>query len=176
MDKIINSLFNKIVYGIGTLRAFFWGLFLKQIGSRVDIMAGVIIMSPQNVSIGHDVLLNKDTKIGGQNGVKIGNYVMLSYNVNLVSENHAYQHPELPIKKQGYFGGPIEIESDVWVGANAVILPNVKIGRGAIVAANAVVTKDVEEFAIVGGVPAKVIGVRENKELEYKLGRARLFQ
>ena len=117
-------------------------------------------MSPQKVEIGHDVLLNADTKIGGQLGVKIGNYVQLAYNVNIVTVNHAYQNPNLPIKKQGEFGGPVIIENDVWVGANAVILPNVRIGRGAIIGANAVVNRNVKPYSIVGGVPAKFIKFR----------------
>ncbi len=173
MGKRINKIINTILFIIGRTRAFFWSFLLKNIGHSVDIMSGVIIMSPQNVQIGHDVLLNAGTKIGGQKGVRIGNYVQLSYNVNLVSENHAYHNPSLPIKTQGYFGGPIDIGSDVWVGANAVILPNIKIGKGAIVAANAVVTKDVEPYAIVGGVPARLIkyrfkrkDIKEAKEID----------
>lgn len=121
-------------------------------------------MSPQKVEIGHDVLLNVGTKIGGQSGVKIGNYVQLGYNVNIVSVNHAYQNPNLPIKKQGVFGGQIIIEDDVWIGANSVILPKVIIGKGAIVGANAVVTKNVRPYSIVGGVPAKFIKFRFSKK------------
>ncbi len=120
-------------------------------------MSGVVIMSPHKVEIGHHTLLNKDTKIGGQCGVKIGNYVMLSYNVNLVSEDHSYESPNLPIKKQGFNGGPISIEDDVWIGANAVIMPNVRIGKGAIVGSNAVVTKNIAPYTIVGGIPARFI-------------------
>ena|SRR5579872_6475577 len=156
----MNLLFNKSVYFLGWLRSWFWGHFLKQIGERVYIMQRVKIMSPRKVSIGHDVLLNEDVKIGGQCGVTIGNYVLIGYNVNLVSENHAYQNYLLPIMQQGYFGGPIVIEDDVWIGANAVILPNIKVGKGAIVGANAVVTKNVEPYTIVGGVPAKKIKYR----------------
>lgn len=127
-------------------------------------MSGVIIMSPRKVEIGHDVLLNADTKIGGQAGVTIGNYVQLSYNVNIVSVNHAYQDPTVPIKKQGEYGKSINIEDDVWIGANVVILPGVTVGRGAIVAANAVVVHDVAPYSIVGGIPAKLIKFRFNKD------------
>ena len=63
-----------------------------------------------------------------------------------------------------------------FIGPRVIILPGVKIGTGAVVAAGAVVTKDVEDYAIVGGVPAVKIGERKNKNLHYKLGRARLFQ
>ncbi|KKQ96441.1 MAG: Acetyltransferase, partial [Candidatus Woesebacteria bacterium GW2011_GWA1_39_12] len=70
----------------------------------------------------------------------------------------------------------VEIKDYVFIGPRAIILPGVSIGRGAVVAAGAVVTKNVPDFAIVGGVPAKVIGERKNKNLNYRLGRARLFQ
>jgi len=71
---------------------------------------------------------------------------------------------------------PVQIEDYVFIGPRAIILPGVKIGKGAVIAAGAVVTKDVSDFEIVGGVPAKVIGERKNKNPNYKLGRARLFQ
>ena len=71
---------------------------------------------------------------------------------------------------------PVEIEDYVFVGPRAIILPGVKVGKGAVIAAGAVVTKNVDDFTIVGGVPAKVIGERKNKNPDYKLGRARLFQ
>jgi maltose O-acetyltransferase len=72
--------------------------------------------------------------------------------------------------------GEVEIGDYVFIGPRVIILPGVKIGKGAVVAAGAVVTKDVEAFSIVGGVPAKPIGERKLKELNYRLGRARLFQ
>ncbi|MCR4305614.1 MAG: acyltransferase, partial [Candidatus Daviesbacteria bacterium] len=71
---------------------------------------------------------------------------------------------------------PVEIGDYVFIGPRAIILPGVKIGKGAVVAAGAVVTKNVQENMIVGGVPAEVIGERKVKDLHYKLGRARLFQ
>ncbi|KKQ40688.1 MAG: Acetyltransferase [Microgenomates group bacterium GW2011_GWC1_37_8] len=70
----------------------------------------------------------------------------------------------------------VEIGDYVFVGPRAIILPGVKIGRGVIVGAGAVVTKDVPDYSIVGGIPAIVIGERKNKNLNYRLGRARLFQ
>ena len=71
---------------------------------------------------------------------------------------------------------PVIIEDYVFIGPRAIILPGVTLGKGAVVAAGAVVTKDVEPFSIVGGVPAKVIGEREPKELHYRLGRAAWFR
>ncbi len=163
MYRIANFIYNNWAGIAGQTRAFLWSFFLKKIGSKVYIMKGTKIMSPQKVEIGHNVLLNEGVKIGGQIGITIGNYVQISYNVNLVSADHSYENHLLPILKQPLNGGLIEIEDDVLIGANAVVLPGVKIGKGAIVGANAVVTKDVEPYAIVGGVPAKIIKYRFNK-------------
>ncbi len=71
---------------------------------------------------------------------------------------------------------PVEIKDYVFIGPRVIIMPGVTIGRGAVVAGGAVVTADVADFAIVGGVPAKVIGERKNRDPKYRLGRARLFQ
>ncbi len=162
---MVNKISKIILNLASVLRVLIWSVFLKKIGHSITIMNDVIIMSPQKVEIGHHVLLNSGTKIGGQNGVIIGNHVLLSYNVNIVSEDHAYDNPLLPTKSQGYKKtGPIIIEDDVWIGANAVIMPNINIGRGAIVGANAVVTKNVEPYTIIGGVPAKLIKFRFKKQ------------
>jgi len=71
---------------------------------------------------------------------------------------------------------PVTIEDYVFIGPRAIILPGVTVHKGAVVAAGAVVTKDIPEFMIVGGVPAKEIGQRENKNPNYKLGRAAWFR
>lgn len=156
----MNYLYNTYTYVLSRIRSLFWGIFLKKIGNRVEIRNRVKIMSPNKVEIGDDVLINSDTKIGGQCEVKIGNGVLISYNVNLLSQSHEYKNPNIPIRKQGYYGGPLIIEDDVWLGANVVVFPNVKIGKGAIVGANSVVTKDVAPYTIVGGIPAKFIKSR----------------
>jgi maltose O-acetyltransferase len=71
---------------------------------------------------------------------------------------------------------PVSIDDYVFIGPRAIILPGISIGKGAVVGAGAVVTKDVEPFAIVGGVPAKVIGKRNNTDPQYRLGRAAWFR
>lgn len=164
MNGLINKTFRLLVHSLSYIRTQFWRIFVKKIGKNVDIMGGVIIMSPQKLVIGHDVLINAYSVIGAQRGITIGNYVMLGYHVNLASVGHSYTNPNLPIKLQGEYGAPITIEDDVWIGANATILPGVKIGKGAIVGANAVVTKNVNPYSIVGGIPAKHIKYRFSKK------------
>lgn len=94
-------------------------------------------------------------------GIKIGNDVMIAPHCVFAAGNHEYRNLDLPMIKAGSFSnGPIIIEDDVWIGANCTITDNVKIGKGAVIAANSVVNKDVAPYDIVGGVPAKKISSR----------------
>lgn len=94
-------------------------------------------------------------------GVRAGNYVMFGPGVVIIGKDHLFDKPGVPVIFSGRPPAAVTlIDNDVWVGANATIIAGVQIGRGAIVAAGAVVTRDVPEYSIVGGVPAKVIGMR----------------
>jgi len=81
--------------------------------------------------------------------------------VSLIASGHAYQRRDLPINKQGTANAAgLTIGDDVWIGANAVVLPGVVVGTGAVIAAGAVVTADVPPYAVAAGVPARVVGER----------------
>ncbi|MGB6882191.1 MAG: acyltransferase, partial [Microgenomates group bacterium] len=103
--------------------------------------------------------------------LKIGSHVDIASSVMIYNSEHDIESHDFSAREE-----PVEIGDYCFIGPRVIILPGVKIGKGAVVAAGAVVTKDVPKFAIVGGVPAKVIGERKNKNLKYRLGRARLFQ
>jgi len=92
--------------------------------------------------------------------VEIKNQVRIAPRCNIVSNNHRFKDKDKPIMEQGMDNKPVFIDNDVWVGINVTILPGVRIGKGSIVAAGSVVTKDVEAGSVVGGVPAKVIKMR----------------
>ncbi len=109
-----------------------------------------------NVSFNSRVMINSDC--GGE--ITIGSDVLIGPGVIMRSSNHAFKDSTKPIREQGHIAGRITIEDDVWIGAGAIILPDVKIGRGAIVAAGAVVSKDIEAKSIFGGVPARFIKER----------------
>ena len=89
--QLVNKAYNTIVYGIGRWRAMVWKLFLKRMGERVELMGGVMITSPQMVTIGNDVRINKDVKIIGQFGVTIGDHVTIGFNAILTSADHNYE-------------------------------------------------------------------------------------
>lgn len=108
-----------------------------------------------------DVLIGDYTRIGLHNTVIgpviIGSHVNLAQGVVVTALNHNFSDKSLRIDQQGISTRPVVISDDVWVGANAVILPGVTIGTHAVVAAGAVVTKDVPPHTVVAGVPAKVV-------------------
>lgn len=99
--------------------------------------------------------------VGCSGFIEIGNRVLIGPRVSLLAENHNFGEEGRPIKEQGVTRGYIRIEDDCWLGSGCMVMSNVTIGRGSIVAAGAVVTKDVEPNSIVGGVPAKLIRKRE---------------
>ena len=99
--------------------------------------------------------------IGCSGYIEIGNDVMMGPRCNLLAENHAFDRTDLPMNRQGVVRGTIVIEDDVWLGANCSITSGVRIGRGSIIAAGAVVTHDVPPWSIAGGVPARIIRSRK---------------
>lgn len=112
------------------------------------------------ILIGDNLSLNTNVQIGSSGGkVVIGNDVLIGPNVVIRAADHGLSRESL-IRDQAHVGGVITIEDDVWIGANAVILKDVKLGRGCVVAAGAVVASEVEPYVIVGGIPAKKIGER----------------
>lgn len=101
--------------------------------------------------------------MGAGGGITIGNYVLIGQCVNIHSENHIYHDPDRLIREQGVTYKGVIIEDDVWIGSKVTILDGVKIGRGAVIGAGAVVTRSIRPYSIAVGVPAKIIGERRRK-------------
>ena len=151
----------KIIYRLGGMK----------IGSGSTIHIGVKFYEPKNIIIGQDSIIGEGCVLDGRDELVIGNHVALATDVMIYNSQHdANDENFTAINK------PVNIEDYVFVGPRAIILPGVKIGKGAIIAAGAVVTKDVPRFSIVAGIPAEIIGERKIKDLQYKLGRPRLFR
>lgn len=108
-----------------------------------------------------DVIIGDYTRVGLHNTiigpVTIGNHVNLAQGITVTALNHNFSEADKRIDEQGVSTGQVVIGDDVWIGANAVVLPNVSIGRHCVIAAGAVVTKDVPDGCVVAGVPAKII-------------------
>lgn len=117
---------------------------------RVTLLPGVKVIAPHNVCFGEDVLISHRCWLQGGGGLQIGSRVMLGPDVMLITANH-------DLATRLTTPAPVVIEDDVWIGAKSVVLPGVRVGHGAIIAAGAVVTKDVPPNVVVGGVPARVL-------------------
>lgn len=125
------------------------------LGERVWIEAPLQVSYGYNVTFGDDVFVNVGFTLVDDIEVTIGSRVMIAPNVTVTVTGHPI-HPELR-SGMAQFSAPVVIEDDVWIGAHVVILPGVTIGAGSVVAAGAVVTKDVPPGTVVGGVPARVL-------------------
>ncbi len=141
-------------------------LFSQLIGAPVDESFGLFppfyADCGKNIHIGKQVFINMGCKFQDQGGIYIGDGALIGHNVVLATLNHA----KSPKDRGTMLPAPIHIGKHVWVGSNSTILPGVTIGDGAIVAAGAVVSKDVPENAIVGGVPATILRYLNEEELQ----------
>jgi len=154
-----------------SIRKLFYRAAGVKIGKNSFIHMGARFYLPRGVSIGDGTVIGDHCFMDGRASLKIGNNVDIASDVMIYNSEH-------DINSEGFdpIEEPVEIEDYVFVGPRVIILPGVKIGKGAVAGAGAVVTKNVAPFKVVGGVPAKEIGERKNKNPNYKLGRARLFQ
>jgi len=131
-----------------------------RLGSRVALRRGVIIGGGGELTVGTRTSINEGAIISATLSVTIGEDCMLAPRVYVLDVDHRFDSRELPIARQGYLKAPVVIEDDVWIGAQAVITRGVRIGRGAIIGANSVVTKDVPPYSIAAGIPARVVKQR----------------
>lgn len=134
------------------------------IGDRVCIGKAFLGVVPgARLFIGHGTSINDYVILSANYGIEIGSNVMIAERVSIHDFDHQYASTEVPMNSQGVTGAPVKIGDDVWVGCGAVILKGVTIGRGAIIGANAVVIRDIEEYAVAVGVPARTIKRRDGK-------------
>lgn len=123
---------------------------------------GVVIKGTSVLEIGARSYIGEYSVIGCNAGIRIGQDVMIAAAVTIRDTDHNFARLDIPMNQQGVTSQPIEICDDVWIGHGATILKGVTIGQGAIIAAGAVITSDVAPHDIVGGVPGRVIGGRQN--------------
>lgn len=161
-----------------SLRRLYYRLFGMTIGRGSTIHMMARIYDPAHITIGEGTLIGERATLDGrkqlphsQGGLTIGSHVDIASEVMIWTSEHDIHAEDMrPVE------AAVTIEDYVFIGPKAIILPGITIGRGAVVAAGAVVTKNVTPGTIVAGVPAKEIGTRNITEYRYRLGRPRLFQ
>lgn len=131
------------------------------IGSNSYFSSYCIIKTHEGwIKIGDNCTVNNYAILYGQGGLEIGDDVRISASVMIIPMNHIFEDPDIPIWKQGIKAIGIKIEDDVWIGAGAIILDGVTIGKGSVIGAGAVVTKNIPQYSIAVGIPARVIKKR----------------
>jgi acetyltransferase-like isoleucine patch superfamily enzyme len=132
-----------------------------RIGDESHILSYAMLLGfGGNIAIGQHCTVHPFCILYGGGGLQIGDSVRIAAHTVIMPSNHVFENPETPIRLQGIQAEGIIIKDDVWLGTGARILDGVTIGKGSIVGAGAVVTKDVPEYAIVTGVPARITGWR----------------
>lgn len=154
--------FSPYSLGSGKLRRLCAKGMFKSCGKNVNIEHGAFFGGGREIEIGDNSAIGLNARISGP--LSIGSDVMMGPNVSIYTQNHETENIYKPMRLQTAPKEKVTIGSDVWIGANAIILPGVTIGNGVIIGAGAVVTRDVPDMAIVGGVPAKVIKMREERK------------
>ena len=142
-----------------------------RIGDNVSILrntiiecTGVIRNLGEGLYVGNNVGIAQNCFIQVRGKVVIGNDVIFGPGVSIFSENHKFDDPDLPVSVQGEVRKGVNVGDGVWIGARSVILDGVHIGRNSIIAAGSIVNKDVPAYAIVGGVPARIIRTRKDND------------
>ena len=146
------------------LRRLYLRFKLKSIGSNTYFLRGCEIRNGKNISIGNNCVINKNVLLDGRGGnLIIGDNVDIAQEVNIWTLEHDVQSTN-----HQSVGGEVVIEDFVWIASRATILPGTNLKKGCVVASCALVTKNIQSYMIVGGVPAKEIGKR-NKNIDYTL-------
>lgn len=153
-------------------RRFAYRIFGVSIGRGSTIHMFATFYNPFNIKIGNDTIIGEWAVLDGRESLIIGDHVDIASNVMIYNAEHDVHSTGFTKARME----KVEISDYVFIGPRAIILPGVTVGRGAVVGAGAVVTKDVMPLTIVGGVPAKEIGTRDENSLNYKLGRAAWFR
>jgi maltose O-acetyltransferase len=143
------------------LRRFLCSRIFAACGEKLNVENGVYFGNGKNLKVGNEVGLSSRFKIQNRI-VSIGNYVMIGEDTLFIGGGHIFDRIDVPIGHQGSVDKtPLDIADDVWIGVRVIVLPGCKhIGKGVIIGAGSVVTKDIPDYAIVGGNPARVIKYR----------------
>lgn len=149
--------------------AFYQSVMNIKVGKGSTFFMGSYFDCIGGLTIGSHSVVNQNCRLDGRGGLFIGNNVSISAEVMLLTADHDPQSPQFAGRTQ-----PIVIDDYAWIGTRAMILPGITLGKGSVVAAGALVTKDVAPYAIVAGIPAKKIGDR-NQDLRYACDYRRLF-
>jgi acetyltransferase-like isoleucine patch superfamily enzyme len=144
------------------LRYPVYKLLFKRLGSIPWIQPNVTIVRADRLQVGCQFGVNTGSYINAIGGIEIGDYVLIGSNVTISSGKHPIEGRFPPVFARPTIPAKIVIEDDVWIAANVVILPGIRLAKGTVVGANSVVVRDTEPYSVVAGAPAKLLRYRDN--------------
>lgn len=158
INKILRCILRQYHFQIDFLsnqaRLWYYRTILADFGNHNQVFGRIIIYCPERIHIGDHCTLNEGVLLAGRDDIHIGNFVRISARAMLITGSLNVQNFRLPLK---HCVAPITIRDGVWIAAGAIILPGITVGENSVIAAGAVVTKDVPPYTVAGGVPAKEI-------------------
>lgn len=179
MSSIKNYIYQAVLYATNhlinklpchKLRLWWYRTIWRlSVGHRSYILLGTTFDARGNFMLGNGSVINQNCRMDNRGGITIGDNVSISADVIVLTADHDPNSPTFEGRMR-----PVTIQDLAFVGTRAMILPGITVGKGGVVAAGSVVTKDVQPFTIVAGVPAKPIGTRAT-DLNYSLDYGRLF-
>ena len=143
------------------VRGFLYRFLFSRLKSFPLIYSGVYFSHSYGIEIGENFSINTGAHLDGRGGIRIGNNVMIGQYAVIVSSEHQINRTDKPMMTSDHKLNPVIIGDDVWIGTHSVITSGVGIGTGVVIGAGAVVVSDIPDYAIVGGVPAEIIGNRK---------------
>jgi len=155
---LFNSFFSVKIYFSNKL----YSVVLKKMGNNVKILKNTLISFPQNVEIEDGVFVNRGCFFQGNGGLIIKKNTIFGPGVNIYTSNHIFSDIKKTIREQGDIYKSVLIDEDCWIGGNSIILPGVHIGKGSVIGAGSVVTKNIAEYSIAVGNPTRIIKNRQN--------------
>lgn len=164
---LLNRIITYIPFNL--FRKTCYRILKMKIGRKTQIDMGQYVLSPQRIKIGNNSHINQGCLLDGRGGITIGDSVSISHRVQIITGSHDIQSKDF----RG-FVEPVELGDFVFIGVGSTILGGTIVGKGAVICAGAVVTKNVPEYSVVAGVPAKII-TRRNPDLDYICKPDRLF-
>lgn len=144
------------------IRTLYLRFFVKEMGENVYVGKYIDVKCPENITIGSNVVINKRVLLDGRRGLKLGNNIDIAQEVAIWTEEHDHN------ENHTLRGGTVTIGDYCWLCHRSIVLPNVSIAKGCVVACSAVVTHSCDELAVVAGIPARIIG-RSRNSCDYKL-------
>lgn len=157
--RYLPSSTSKLTHWTRVIRKSICSPIFDQSGKNINVERGAYFSTGGGIRIGAGSGLGVNCLVHGP--LCIGENVMMGPDVTILTHTHNIDRTDIPMGHQGMRVAEVTIGSDVWIGMRSIIMPGVKIGNGAVIGAGAVVTKDVPDYAVVGGVPARIIRYRK---------------